>query len=168
LSSPPRFHLVAVSETAEAWRGFFKYDQPVEIVPPLPPPELAALHCPTRRRRRPAHQFVAAGIHCSYRQAFIDRLWMRGVGAVLMIYIALAAAYIGWVQFANGSIAASKKEVGRLSLEYTNTLQIKERLRVLQDQMDLQFAALDSYKAIAEFLPPELTLNQSILIAAEN
>jgi len=43
LSSPPRFHLVAVSETAEAWRGFFKYDQPVEIVPPLPPPELAAL-----------------------------------------------------------------------------------------------------------------------------
>jgi hypothetical protein len=37
---------------------------------------------------------------------------------------------------------------------------MKEQVRVLQDQLDLQYAALDCYKAIAEFLPVELTLDQ--------
>jgi len=38
-------------------------------------------------------------------------------------------------------------------------LQLKERVKVLQAQLDLQFAALDCWKATADHLPPELTLS---------
>jgi hypothetical protein len=48
--------------------------------------------------------------------------------------------------------------VAQLGKEYTNTIQIKEHVRVLQDQLDLQYAALECYKAVADFLPSELTL----------
>jgi hypothetical protein len=37
-------------------------------------------------------------------------------------------------------------------------MQLREKVRVLQDQLDLQFAALDCYKAVAESLPDGLTL----------
>jgi len=45
-----------------------------------------------------------------------------------MIYIALAPPTIGWVQFAKWQHSRVEKEVAGLSLEYTNTLQIKERV----------------------------------------
>jgi hypothetical protein len=42
---------------------------------------------------------------------------------------------------------------------YTNTVQLRERLRVLQDTLELQYAALECYKSVAETLPEGLTLN---------
>jgi hypothetical protein len=45
------------------------------------------------------------------------------------------------------------------SVTYTNTLQLKERIRVVREQLDLQFAALDCWKAVADNLPTELTLD---------
>ena len=41
----------------------------------------------------------------------------------------------------------------------TNTIQLRDKVRVLQEQIDLQFAALDCYKAVADLLPSELTLD---------
>jgi len=49
-------------------------------------------------------------------------------------------------------------QVAALSGDYTNALQLKERVRILQEQVNLKFAALDCLKAAAEKLPPELTL----------
>jgi len=45
------------------------------------------------------------------------------------------------------------------ALQYTNTVQYREKVRVLQEQMDLQYAALDCYKAVSDLLPSELTLD---------
>src|SRR6266568_8307032 len=45
LTGPPRYHLVAGPETAVAWKPLFSAEQPVVIVPPLAPAELAALTC---------------------------------------------------------------------------------------------------------------------------
>ncbi|MCX6905762.1 MAG: hypothetical protein NTW03_20230 [Verrucomicrobia bacterium] len=41
---------------------------------------------------------------------------------------------------------------------YTNTMKIKAEVQVLQDQVDLQFAALECWRATATQLPAELTL----------
>jgi len=49
LTSSPRWHLVADDATAAAWQPIFNQslDQPLEIVAPLPPVELAAPDCQT-------------------------------------------------------------------------------------------------------------------------
>jgi len=47
-----------------------------------------------------------------------------------------------------------------MALQYTNTLQLKARVRVLQEQVALRFAALDCWNAVVEKLPEALTLVQ--------
>jgi hypothetical protein len=84
---------------------------------------------------------------------------MRGLGAVIMLYVLLVALYLGWAQFAKWQFSTVQDEVASLGLTYTNTIKLKEHVRVLQDQLNLQFAALDSYKAVADNLPSELTLD---------
>jgi hypothetical protein len=51
-----------------------------------------------------------------------------------------------------------QREITGLGSSYTNALQLKERVKVLRDQLDLQYAALDCYKAVAETLPERVTL----------
>jgi hypothetical protein len=83
---------------------------------------------------------------------------MRGLGAILLVYTAGAMLYLGLVTWATMRLESVQDEARSYSVTYTNTLQVKEKLRVLQDTLDLQYAALDCYKAAADYLPPELTL----------
>ncbi|MEP6662353.1 MAG: hypothetical protein ABJC04_01700, partial [Verrucomicrobiota bacterium] len=39
-------------------------------------------------------------------------------------------------------------------------LKMEARIRVLEDRKNLQYAALDCWKAVAELLPPEVTVDQ--------
>ena len=64
---------------------------------------------------------------------------MRGVGAVIALYIFGVALYLGWAQFAKWRHSTVQSEVAANGLAYTNTIQLKERVRVLQDQLDLQY-----------------------------
>lgn len=159
LISAPRYHLVADEKTAQAWIPFFNPEQPLEVVPPLLPADVAALTARRAATNSVSTNLLPPEYSARYRQQFIDRLWMRGLGAVLMVYVAFVVLYLGWVQFAKWRHNTVAAEIASLGLSYTNTLQLKERVKVLQDQLDLQFAALDSWKATADFLPPELTLN---------
>ena len=47
-----------------------------------------------------------------------------------------------------------------LTESYTNAVWLKARAEVLQDQLNLKYAALDSLKVSSDLLPPELTLSQ--------
>ena len=160
LSSPPRYHVVADASAAAAWTLLFSQvqEQPVDVVPPLAPPELAAL-----TSRRAASQGLRTSLLPSeyaarYRQQLVDRLWMRGFGALLVCYVFGVAIYFGWAQVAKWRYNTVASQVASLGLSYTNALQLRERVKVLQDQLDLQFAALECWKATAELLPDELTL----------
>jgi hypothetical protein len=160
LTSPPRYHLVADSETAAAWVPLFLPEQQVEVLPPVPLPELAAM---TARRAAAANGAVASLLppeySARYRQQFIDRLWMRGIGGVLLVYVFGVLIYFALIEFAKWRLGNVQDQLASLGQSYTNTLQMKEQVKVLQDQLDLQYAALDCYKAIAESLPEELTLD---------
>ncbi len=159
LTSTPRYHLVADHTTGETWKQLFSADFPLEVVPTMPATELAAL---TARR------VTNNGLHTNllppefstrYRQQFIDRLWMRALGAVLLLYVICVVIYFGFVQVAQFRLSSVQTKLAATSLQYTNTVQLREKVRVLQDQLDLQFAALECYKAVSDVLPPELTLD---------
>jgi hypothetical protein len=93
-----------------------------------------------------------------YQQQFIDRLWMRGLGALTLVYMTGVLIYFGALWVLKYNAGKLQDQVSSLSASYTNALQLKERVRILQEQVNLKFAALDCWKAASELLPPELTL----------
>jgi hypothetical protein len=93
-----------------------------------------------------------------YHQQFIDRLWMRGLGALVGIYMIGVAIYMVGLQVYSFRQSRVEAEIASLANTYTNVLQLKERVQVLQDQLNLKYAALDCFKVTAEALPAEFTL----------
>jgi len=156
----PRFHLVADEPNASEWRTLFKPEQSVETIQPLTPGELAALTCKRATNGEVRTNLLPPEYTARYKQRFNERLVMRALGAIFVTYIILVTAYIGWTQVQSFRFGTKAETVASLGREYTNTIQIKERARVLQDQVDLQYAALDCYKAVADFLPSELMLEE--------
>ena len=94
-----------------------------------------------------------------YKQQFVDRLWMRTLGAIVVLYIIGVVIYLGGVWYTGHKLGGIRDELAVVGPTYTNTVQIREKLKVLQDTLELQYAALESYLSVAKTLPPELTLN---------
>ena len=159
LTGPPRYHLVADPESAVAWKPLFPEEQSVVIVPPLPAAELAALTCKRVASDGQNTNLLPPEYAARYRQQFIDHLWMRLLGATLVVYLLGIGIYFGWAYAASVKLNGVQKEIAGLGASYTNALQLKERVKVLRDQLDLQYAALDCYKAVAETLPEGVTLD---------
>jgi len=154
----PRFHLVADEPAASAWQALFKPEQSVEVIKPLSGQELAALTCRRATNGEVQTNLLPPEYTARYHQRFNERLIMQALGAMLVAYILIVSAYIGWTLLEKFRYGQRAEQVAKLGIEYTNTMQLKEHVRVLQDQVDLQYAALECYNAVADFLPPELTV----------
>src|SRR5207302_2952260 len=93
-----------------------------------------------------------------YRQQFVDRVWMTALGAVIGTYIAGVLIYFGVLLVMGWQKDGVVKQVKALSGSYTNAIKLKEKIDVLQGQLDLKYAALDAFKAVSENLPEGLFL----------
>jgi hypothetical protein len=157
---PVRLHLVTDEETASEWVPALTQwagEEPV-IVKPYVRGELAELAAKRTVRGESQANLLPAEWGAQYRQQYVDRLWMRGLGAVLMVYLAGVALYFGALEILKFQNDRVQTEVRGLSLTYTNALQMVERIEVLQEQLDLRFAALDSLQIVSEELPDLLSL----------
>jgi hypothetical protein len=158
--STPRWHLVASEGTAPAWTAALReaFDEPVAQVKPVPATELAA----RTAKRAAAHDLsstlLPAEFPQRYHQQFIDRLWMRGIGAVVLVYLLGIGIYFGILGGVWWRTSTVEQEVTRLSNTYTNALQLRARFNVLQERQELKFAALDCWKLTAEKWPGDATL----------
>ena len=162
ITSEPRYHLVADDANVGAWREVFPPEIPLEVIPPVKEKDLAALTAKRTATGDAQTNLLPPEYTARYRQQFVDRLWMRGLGALIALYIIGVALYLGWAQFARWRYSTVQDQVAAIGPNYTNTMQLKERVRVMQDQLDLQYAALDCWKATADNLPPELTLDNLV------
>jgi len=159
MTSDPRYHLVADEATAAAWLPNFDPNATVEVVLPPAPQALASMTARRVATTAATTNLLPPEYAKRYKQQFVDRLWMRSLGAVLLLYIFGVVIYIGFVQFASYRFDSTQTEARGLSLEYTNTITLKEKLRVLQETLELQYAALECYKAVSDTMPAELTLD---------
>lgn len=161
----PKWNLVAVPEDAALWQNGLQtaLAEPVSVFEPAPADKLATLSA--RRAESPSGHvnLMPAEQQARYRQQFIDRLWMNGISAVLAAYMACVLVYFAALQVVRFQHGSVEHKVTQLKTDYTNAVKLKEQISVLQNQLDLKFAALDSLRAAAELLPAELTLDQLIL-----
>jgi hypothetical protein len=160
LGPPPRWHLVADGPVAAAWEPALRQwaNEPIELVTPLAAPGLAALSAQRAARWESIANLLPVEFSTRYQQQFIDRLWMRGLAGVAVVYVFAVIIYLASLNVFQYRASKVQSQVAALSGAYTNALQLKERVHVLQEQVNLKFAALDCWKVTSELLPPELTL----------
>ena len=158
-SAPHRF-LVADAETAAAWQPMLQegLEQRVEVVAPVADAEVARLTARRAARENGPVTLVPPEYAARYRQQFVDRIWMRSLFAVALVYLFGVFIYLAWVQVLDYRVSKVEQQARNLSLNYTNALRLKDQVRVMQDQLNLQFAALECYKAVAEKIPEGVSL----------
>lgn len=135
-----------------AWVG-----GPVEVVAEPPVERVAALTA--ARSATSQANLIPAEYALRYRQRFVDGLWMRSLFAVAGLYVIGVIIYFAALQVLEYKNGRLSKQIKELQPSYTEALQVKERIRVLQEQVDLKFAALDCWKAVCETMPTELSLD---------
>jgi hypothetical protein len=161
LPSLPPVRLIASPGDADRLLGALREwsGKDPDRVDRLPAQELAT--------RTAAHvlQSVAPGmvpedVRIRQHRQFVDALWLKGLSALAMTYLAGVFVYLAILTFQKSRLDTLRDETRGMALQYTNTLQLKARVRVLQEQVALRFAALDCWNSVAERLPETLTLTQ--------
>lgn len=162
MSGTPQVHLVAGPELADEWEPLLRegLGMPVQTQPPLPVRDLAG-----HAVRRAVAEHVKVALLPSeygvrYQQSLVDRLWMRGVGAVIMLYIFGVLVYFGFLNVQTLRADSVGDDIKSISKTYTNALQVKALYLVLQERQDLKYAVLNCWKAVAEHCPADHVLNQ--------
>jgi hypothetical protein len=160
LKSPPHWHLVGSGPTASEWETALRngLDQPVQILEPLPTPQLAAATARRATQASPNANLLPAEFTTRYKQQFVDRLWMRGLlaaGGVYLLIVVIYGSILGVALFQTSAVEGSRD---KLSTDYTNTMQLKATYQVLKERQDLKFAGLDCWRAVAELMPETLSL----------
>lgn len=145
---------VALREALRDWSN-----RTVEVETSAPEPELARLTAEHALRPVTA-SLIPDEVRQRQRRLYVDSLWVKGLTALAMTYLAGVFVYLAVLTFRRSSVDTLRDETRAMALQYTNTLQIKARVKVLQEQFALRFAALDCWNAVVEKLPEALTLVQ--------
>jgi hypothetical protein len=153
--------LVAEAATAAEWEPLLSQGlgEPVEVIAPLPPSELAAATAQRAARTAPKAGLLPVEYAFRYQQQFVDRLWMRGLGAVLALYVAGVLVYFVALEVLMFRAHDVDSQVAALSQSYTNAMQLKAQYQVLTDRQELKYAALDCWNITAALLPEALVLD---------
>ena len=164
LTSAPRWHLVADDATAAIWEPALSQwaGEKVEVIPLLPPSKLAALSAQHAAQPAARANLMPSEFSTRYRQQFIDRLWMRGLFAVGAVYVVGVLIYLGALEVLKLQHGRVQAQADSRAGAFTNALQLEAKVRILQEQASLRYAALDCWKAVSELLPPELSLQQIV------
>jgi hypothetical protein len=93
-----------------------------------------------------------------YRQDFVDRLWVRALGAIGMAYLVLVVVFLGVLNWRKMGYDDLRIDTKGLALSYTNVVELRAQMEILEEQVNLRFAALDSWQAAVDRLPATLTL----------
>jgi len=89
-------------------------------------------------------------------------LWMRSLGAMLVLYLAGVLVYFAMLSVENWRFGSVEKQVTQLGPAYTNALQLKATFDVLNDLQELKYAALECWLHTAQEIPSDVVLDQLI------
>jgi hypothetical protein len=134
-------------------------EQPIEVIAPVSVAALAALTATRAAQAGSEGNLLPAEFSARYRQQFVDRLWMRGLGAVVVLYLIGVLVYFARLELELYRTHAVEQQAADLGPTYTNAIQLRDRFKVLKDRQELKYAALDCWKTVAELLPDGVSLD---------
>jgi hypothetical protein len=160
LTLPVKWHIVGDEQSAAYWHSLLTdwAEDGVQIHPGPDRAGLAKLTAVRVARGDTIADLLPPEFGTRYHQQYVDRLWMRGLGAVVVVYIIGVIIYMGALQFYQFQDARLKTQVAGIANSYTNVLRLKERVSVMEEQLNMKYAALDCWKVTSELLPEGFNL----------
>jgi hypothetical protein len=171
LTEPPRLYVIATPEQAQVWEPILRQTAeselaapsgsavPVEVVPALKPADAAAKAAEAAAKDASTTNLLPDDYARRYRQQFIDGLWMRALFGALVLYGVAVVIYFAVVFVLNFRMDTVTRQVKSLNIGYTNALRDEAQLQILKDRQELKYAALDTWKAVADTKPPAITVD---------
>jgi hypothetical protein len=155
LTGSPQLHLVAEPSEVSFWEPLMRTwsDQPLQIVQPVAPKDLAALSAQRAAGVESKSNLLPPEFAVRYKQQFVDGLWMRGLLATLAVYALAVAVYLAALFVFKMQCERVENYVASIKGTYTEALRDKARIAIVKDRQELKYAALDCWKAVAETLP---------------
>lgn len=162
LGSEPKWHLVADPVNATEWENILRAatNATVTVAAPPAPAELAARTAKRSANSDAKINLLPAEFSARYQQQFVDRLWLTGLFYALVVYGIFLAVYFSAAEIRKWQAKSVESKVAAISNEYTNTVQLQARLNVLKERAQLKYAALDSWKIVAQQTPQGITLQR--------
>ncbi|MCX6881334.1 MAG: hypothetical protein NTV12_02310 [Verrucomicrobia bacterium] len=160
LNFPLQCLVVGDESVQNTWLPLLKdwVETPVEVRSTFSRSELAEFTARRAIRHEHALNLLPVEFADKYRQTFVDGLWMRALGVVFGVYLLGVLGYFGMLQFRGIQQGQVEGKINSLKVSYTNALQLKEQVAILQDQYNLKYASMDCLRVASELLPPEMTM----------
>lgn len=170
LTGETDWHLVAVNDDAEEWLGVLN-DWAGKGVQVEEPPESNALAAAAAARaERPLVEgnLLPADLRARYHRDDVDRVWGNVLVWSVMLYAVLLSVYFVMktrVSAEESAAYADHRKAVKLQKELKE-LGVKRRL--LEEQLELRWTALNVFKAVAEHIPQEVTLDSLVFSESRN
>src|SRR5277367_2434421 len=148
LTAQPKWHLVADGATAGEWETFLRegLGEPVQVVKPLPPAELAArTACRVAAANPGGAALLPPEFSARYHHQFVDRLWLRGLVAAGILYAIGVVIYFCATGLLGVQTRKVERQVAAISGDYTNAMELQAQYNVLKERQNLKYAALDCW-----------------------
>lgn len=161
LTGETHWHLVVDNEVGEEWLAVLN-DWAGKGVQVAEPPEvnaLAGVSAARAARSLDQGNLLPPDRRAAYRRDDVDRMWGNIFIGVILLYIMLLAGYFVWksqVADVTSQAVAHNKSVERHDKRLKSLL-VEQRL--MEEQLQLRWSALDVMKAVAEFIPEKVTLD---------
>jgi hypothetical protein len=160
LTGPPKVHLLANRSDAGFWESVFKdWGASLDMIQPMAQKELATLSARRCSGDTRGTNLLPPEFSTRYHQQFVDRLWIRSLMSVVVLYALGVVFYFGMLYVFQIKDDAVKKDLVNMGPGYTNSMRDVEQIRILRDRDALKFAALDCLKAVAENVPESITMD---------
>ena len=165
LTLPVKWRIVADEENAAYWQSLVKdwSEDGVEVQPAADRAGLAKFSAKRMLRGEAGANLLPPEYAARYHQQYTDRLWMRALGALVMVYVFGVIIYMIALQFFTFKDSSLKTQIAGIANNYTNVLKLKERVGVMEEQLTMKYAALDCCKVASELLPEGFNLVNLVL-----
>ena len=132
--------------------------QTVVLAPRLAPDQVAELMANQALQPQTEIALVPSDVVARNRQRFMDGLWWKGLSTLGTAYIASVFVYMAVLTYRKNQLETVETQAIPLSKQYTNTLQLKEQVQLLEEQVNLKYAGLEAWRSVVDTLPEQLTL----------
>ena len=131
----------------------------MELEEPLKPEELARLSAERAAQGLTQANLQPEGHRTRYRQHFIDGIWMKGVGALILIYVFSIVTYFVLLEWIGRQELTLNAQVRNLAPQYTNVIKLEQQIGVMHEQQDLREYALECLIVVSRSLPTGFTIH---------
>ena len=159
---PDTIHLLSPPDLAGPWQATLGdwSPLPLESSPLSSHEEQAAISAGRAARQESQADLLPEAHRIRYRQQFVDGIWMKGVGAMVLCYILGVLVYFVMVEWAGREQRDLRVLHRRTAIEFTNVVRLENRIRILEEQKILRSMPLDCLLAISSRLPEKMELGQ--------